>query len=336
MPLNFFHFILTQLGPFNVSCFECERVKSVSWIRWQNQREGALSCGFFLLWNIYGKIIDLLPDVPEALTIKIYVSHVGAENLACDSTVSAQNCTFKVVFRIFLDATVTDFIKCRDSVFWIWEFDSASYLVHQYPAPQSVLERIRGWVKGDWRTILKKDFFAPFDVQVNRVQVGLRAEWGVRTVTINSIRSFKKHETDRGVVTHLFEHDFSAIFHASLIRLSQNWVQRLFKSVRGVAERDRESDQILHALDRVCAKSCCRHVGGCMQREPSNCGQDRTWWHTPNRERDFVKLKITGDDHSANLFDQVFQCTSVLRQNRLVVKSEATVFMGVWGSIIIF
>ena len=175
--------------------------------------------------------------------------------------------------------------------------------MHQYPAPECVLKRVRGWIKGDWRAILEDNFFAPFYVEVNRIQMCLWTKRGKRTVSIKSIWSFKKHETDGRVVTNLLEHYFSTVFHASLIRFAQNRVQRLFKSVRRVTERDGESYEILHALYRVGAESGCCQVSGCVQREFSNCGQNRTRRHALDRKRDFVKLKIAWDDHAANLLD---------------------------------
>ena len=71
------------------------------------------------------------------------------------------------------------------------------------------------------------------------------------------------------MVTDLFHVDTSAVWHPSLIGLTQDRVERFVEDVARISKRNRVRHDALHAFDRVIRECCLIQVQRCMNR---HCG----------------------------------------------------------------
>ena len=116
----------------------------------------------------------MLSDVPAPLAIKLDVTHVCAEDLRYGlAGARVDNFALEVVFWVVLHTSIAYLIKSCQSIGLVREVDPARDLMHQGTAPQRILGRVGRRIKCYPRAILEDDFLIAFDVEVDRIEVGL-------------------------------------------------------------------------------------------------------------------------------------------------------------------
>lgn len=121
----------------------------------------------------------------------------------------------------------------------------------------------------------------------------------------------------------LLQEHLRAVFKPRLVSLAKDRVKWLVEEVCWVNVRKRLADDELHALYGVVRES-----GSVQEDRRVDCEfrdriQNRLVVHSFYRERDLVKFEFAGQQHPADLLEQIFHRAAVLGKQHSVIEVEA-------------